>query len=222
MSATIARLSEQIRRLLSGSDLAAATTPSDNEIRIAICQAASAAIKADYTAAALKLGDVVPEGCVIGEYEGVEVQSLGDNRSMATLPVKPKSLRRGVGIFSIYPKYTTTGRYVQKDEFIPLLMGTRNLLDSQPMINDVLGQTCYEAVGMSLYFNKDLKLLYPQITLGMQLVVLDFDQYGDYDLLPIPPEMEMTVIADVLRLYGVQLPSNKKVDSTVKPKGGEA
>lgn len=220
MPATLFRISEQISRILSGGEVAVATMPSVEEIKIAVCQAGNAIIKADYVTASTKLGDTIPNGAVAGLYEDVAVVSLGGGQSKATLPVKPLSLRRGVGVWSIYPKYETGGRYQPKDEFIPIQMGQQSLLDSQPMINDLLGLTGYEVVNMDVYFNKDLKLLYPQIVLAMRLLVLDMEQYSDYDILPLDPAQETAVIGQVLQLYGVQPPENKKVDGTVKQKAG--
>ena len=223
MPATLYRIAEQIKALLNGGSVAAASMPDDGDLKIAICQAGNAVLKADYVTASTKMGDVIPNGAVAALYEEIAVTSLGGGGSKAHLPVKPLSLRRGVGVWSIYPKYTANGRYVPKDEFIPIQMGQQSLLDSQPMINDLLGLTGYEVVNMDVYFNKDLKLLYPQIVLAMRLLVLDMEQYGDYDILPLSPEMELTVIGQVLQLYGVQPPENKKVDSTSKQKmGGNA
>lgn len=222
MAATLYRLTEQIRALLQGGQPAAATVPMDGDIKIAICQAGNALLKTDYVTASTKMGDVIPNGAVLGLYEGISVTSLGGGQSKATLPVKPLTLRRGVGVWSIYPKYETNGRYVTKDEFIPLQMGQQNLLNSQPMINDVLGQTAYEVVNMDVYFNKDLKLLWPNIVLAMRLMVLDMDEYDEFDILPLTPEMEWAVIAQVLQVYGVEPPENKVVDATVKQKGGKA
>lgn len=221
MAATLFRLQEQIRKLLQGGEVSAAGVPSEGEIKLAICQAGNLLLKTDY-AASLKMGEVIPNNAVVATYEDIAVTSLGAGQSKASLPVKPISLPRGMGLWSVYPKYTTNGRYVTKDEFIPMEMGIQNLLDSQAMINDVLGQTGYEKVDMEVYFNKDLKLLWPEIKLAMRLIVYDLSQYDDYDILPLTPEMETAVIGEVLRIYGVQLPSNKRVDATVKPKGGEA
>jgi hypothetical protein len=99
-------------------------------------------------------------------------------------------------------------------------MGQSALLQSQPLISDLLGQIGYENYGLSLVFSKDIKTLFPDISLGMRLAILDLSQYDDYSILPLMPEMEWTIKQEVVKLYsGVGVP-DKLVDSSNKGQQG--
>ena len=45
---------------------------------------------------------------------------------------------------------------------------------------------------------------------------MDISQYSDYDMLPILPEMEWSVITEVYKMFSTQPLPDKLVDSTVK------
>jgi hypothetical protein len=45
---------------------------------------------------------------------------------------------------------------------------------------------------------------------------MDISQYGDYDVLPVPPEMEWQVVQEVYKLYITQPIADKVVSSTSK------
>lgn len=212
---TLARLSEEIRRLLDGGNIQAASKTSDNEIRLAICQVCNSLLKVEYFTN-LKMNERIPNGTVLGWYDEIEITSYGVGKSKATLPAKPVKLPRNMGVWAIYPKYTTNGVYDFDQEFIPLQMGHGALLKSQPMINDLLGQVGYENFGLELVFNKDLKGLFPNIKLGMRLAILDMSQYDDWDVLPLPADYEWDIKKEVLKLYGVDGVADKTVDSSVK------
>jgi hypothetical protein len=116
-----------------------------------------------------------------------------------------------MGIWSVYLTSNPS------DEFIPLQMGQSNLIKSQPLLNDLLGQIGYEPLGgMDISFTKDLPLLFPNETLSMRLAIMDMAQYGDYDVLPLPPEFEWQVISEIYKLYSTQPIPDKVVDPTQK------
>ena len=54
----------------------------------------------------------------------------------------------------------------------------------------------------------------------MRLAIMDISLYGDYDILPILPEMEHEVITEVYKLYITQPTADKVVDATVKEQKG--
>ena len=156
------------------------------------------------------MGESVPNGTVLGLYQGISVTKDGTGYSKCTLPIKPLNLPRNMGVWSVYP----AGQ--QDKEFIPLQMGQINLLRSQPMINDLLGQVGYEVLGETLRFTQDLTNGGTQTaTVDMRLAVLDMDQYDDYTMLPIPPEWEWDIIKEVYGLYTTQPIPDKVVDATV-------
>lgn len=207
---TIFRLAEEVQRLLSGGIIQAASTTSLNELKISIAQVANQLLRAEHFAINEKMQEKIPNGAVIGLYEGITYSAYGNGKSKATLPIKPLKLPRNMGIFSIFLAS-------QPDkEFIPLQMGQANLIKSQPLVNDMLGQICYENFGMDLVFTKNLSLLFPNDTLSMRLAIFDISQYGDYDPLPLTPELEWQIKQEVYKLYSTEKNVDKLVDSSVK------
>lgn len=216
---TIYRLAESCLSLIEGGNPGAASSISLNEMKIACGNVINSLLKIEHFSINEKLGEKIPNGSVLGLYEGIVVTRRSD-RSIATLPIKPLKLPRNMGVFAIYPKYTLDGFYEYDKEFIPLQMGQGGLIKSQPLINDLLGQVGYENFGMELIFTKDIKSLYPNVVLAMRLAIMDISQYGDFDPLPILPEQEITVIQEVYKLYSSQRTKDSIVDSTVKENQG--
>lgn len=216
---TIYRLSEQALSLIEGGDPKAASSISLPEIKIACGQVINAILKTDYLTVNGSLNEVIPNGSVLGLYEGIEVIS-SNGKSQATLPIKPLKLPRNMGVWAVYPKYTTSSNYDYDNEFIPLQMGQGALIKSQPLFNDLLGQVGYECFGEKLYFTKDIKSLFPDVVLAMRLAIMDIAQYGDYDMLPLPPEYEWEVLKQVYQMYSTQPIPDKTVDATVAENKG--
>ncbi len=211
---TIYRLAEQVLSLVEGGDPKAASSISIHEIKIACGQVINTLLKADYISTNVGLGEVIPNGSILALYEGIEVQS-SNGKSQATLPIKPQKLPRNMGLWAIYPKYYTDGNYEYDKEFIPLQMGQGSLIKSQPLLNDLLGQVGYECFGDKVFFTKNIKALFPDVVLAMRMVIMDISQYGDYDPLPILPEMEWEVVSQVYKMYSTQPIPDKVVDATV-------
>ncbi len=207
---TLGRLAEEVLRMLDGGQVQAASAVSANEVKIAIGQVANSLLKVDYLSVNAKLGETIANGTVLGLYEGIVPTSYKTGKSKATLPIKPLKLPRNMGIFSVFLSDEPD------NEFIPLQMGQRNLLQSQPLINDLLGQVGYENFGMELVFTKDLPMLYPDKTLSMRLAIMDVSQYGDYDILPILPEQEWQIKQEVVKMFSGLGIADKLVDSTTK------
>lgn len=212
---TIYRLAEQINRILSGGDIPTATNVTIPELKIACGQVINQLLKTDYFQTNAALGEAIPNGSVLGLYEDIIVTS-SNGKSKATLPVKPLKLPRNMGVFAIYQKTNEQGYYDLDKEFIPLQMGQGGLVKSQPLLNDLMGQTGYEIFGNEIIFTKDLPAIYPYIRLAMRLVIMDINEYGDYDTLPILPEMEAQVIQMVVEMYSKEPLPDKVVDSTNK------
>lgn len=202
------RLAEQVFNLLEGGDPKAASSISINEIIISVGQVVNSMLKTDYFDRNVPMGEMIPNGAVLGLYEGVSVTKDGIGSSKCTIPVKPLSLPRNMGFWSIYP----SGKPEQ--EFIPMQMGQNNMVRSQPMINTLLGQVGYECLGETVRFNKDLTEGEATATVDMRLVVMDMDKYDDYTMLPIPPEWEWNIIKEVYSVYSTQPIPDKTVDST--------
>lgn len=210
MATTLYKISEEIQRLLSGGSIQAAADISINEIKISVCQVVNSLLKTEHFSINEKMGEKIPNGSVIATYEGVAVASTTTGRSEALLPVKPLKLPRNMGVWSVY-----LSEYPE-NEFIPLQMGQANLIKSQPLINDLLGQVGYETKGLKVVFTKDIAQLFPDKTLTMELAIMDVSEYDDYDVLPILPEHEWQVKQEVVKLYSGMGLSDKLVDATTK------
>lgn len=208
------RLAEEILKMLNGGNIQTATNVSIPELIIAIGQAANSLLKIDIFQVNLSTGETIPNGTVIGTYEGIVPQSLSNGRSKATLPIKPMKLPRNMGIWSVYLSDDP------ENEFIPLQMGQANMIRSQRLINGLLGQVGYENDGMNLTFTKDLPLLFPGKPLTIKMAILDMDQYDEYDILPIPPELEFQIKEMVLKMYSGVGGPDKLVDPTTKDQQG--
>ncbi len=214
MAVTIGRLAEEILKMISGGNIQGATNISLNEIKIAIGQTCNQLLKIEQFTVNEKMGEPIPNGSVLATYDGIVPTEWVNGRSKAVLPIKPIKLRRNMGIFSVY----FTDR--PDEEFIPLQMGQRSLLNSQAQINDLLGQIGYENKGLELQFTKDLPSLFPNETLSVDLVIMDISQYGDYDPLPILPEQEWQIKEQVIKLYSGVGVADLIVDPTTKQQQG--
>lgn len=211
---TIYRLAEEILKAISGGEIQAASNVSLAEIKISIGQVINKMLKIDYLSVNGKLGEVIPNGSVLGLYEDIAVSTYQGNKSVSTLPIKPIKLPRNMGVYAIYPKKDGQSNYELDKEFIPLQMGQGGLIKSQPMINDLLGQVGYEVFGNQVVYSKDLKTLFPDIVVAMRLVIMDISEYGDYDPLPVLPEQEWDIKQEVIKLYSQEPTNDMLVDST--------
>lgn len=207
---TIYRLAEEIKKILDNGAIQLASNVSWGEVKIAIGQVINSMLKVEYLSINQKLNEKIPNTTVIGTYENIAVVSSGTSKSMAMLPVKPLMLPRNMGCFSVY----RTGH--PDEEFIPMQMGQQAMSKSQPLLNDLFGQVSYENKGMELRFNKDLTLLYPNETITCELAIMDISQYGDYDILPVPPEYEFEIKKQVLSLFAPEGVTDLIVDSSNK------
>ena len=216
---TLYRIAEQTLNLIEGGNPAAADSIDLPELKIACGQVINSLLKTEYFSVNVGMRETIPNGSVLGLYEGIEVFT-SNGKSQAILPIKPLKLPRNMGVWAIYPKYTTSSNYDYDKEFIPLQMGQGGLIKSQPLINDLLGQVGYECFGDRIIFTKDIKTLYPDVVVAMRLAIMDIDQYGDFDTLPLLPEQEWQVIQEVVKIYSSQPTANKIVDSSVKEQAG--
>lgn len=208
---TIYRLAEECLRLISGGDIQAATNITLNEMKISIGQVCNTLLKAEYFQVNGKLKETIPNGSMLATYDGIVPVSTTNGKSKATLPAKPVKLPRNMGIWSVYLTDDPD------NEFIPLQMGQSNLIKSQAMINDILGQIGYEQKGgLDIGFTKDLPLIFPGKTVSIRLAIMDISQYDDYTILPLLPEMEWAIKNEIVKLYSGEGINDKLVDATVK------
>ena len=190
---------------MNGGDIPVATKVTINEAKIAVEQALNRILKMEYLNLNIPSGEMIPNGASVATYENVLVEQY-KNASKSKLPAMPLKLPRGIGIYEIF---------YQNDPdclFIPMEMGTKSLLNDQPLINDLLGQVGYTAYGDTVVYTKDITLPNEDVYVTMRLVVLDVSQYDDWSLLPIPADMEAQVLQEVINLFRVEPISDKIVD----------
>lgn len=207
---TIMKLSEQCKRRLDGGNTAVASKVHINELKVACGQVANQLLKVEYFNTNIPMGEMIPNGAMLGLYENIAVTTW-NSVAQATLPIKPMKLPRNIGVYSVFKQDDPTC------EYIPLQMGQKNLLASQRLINDLMGQTGYEVFGDQIVFTRDITAISPAVTeVSIRLIILDLTLYDDFDMLPILPEMEFQIVNEVVKLYGGEPVADRLVDSSIK------
>lgn len=203
---TISQLTERVRRILVGGDPSILDRVQDPEIKSAIASAAGSMLKAvslsvHYTAE----GGSIMDSALIATYENIAVQRGNNGHSRAMLPAQPiAGLPERTGVFSVYPSG------LPEDEFIPLPPGMFGHLRKGGVYNGINAITYTQE---ARYVDVHSDLIGAGITtVDMKLVVVDPAALGDYDPLPIGPDMELDVIKEVVRLYGGVWPEDSKND----------
>lgn len=212
MALTKGRLAEEIMLLLNGGRIGDASKYHINEIKISICQVCNQLLKLEYFNTTLPFGDIIPDGAAIGTYEKLLVEKWS-NTSKTTLPVMPIRLPRNLGVYQLFPQSDYFA------EFIPMELSRLGLIQSQPIVSNLSGYTGYEVSGLDVIFSKDLTIPNVAVYVTARLVILDFAIYGDWDPLPMPPEMEWPVKQEVLKLYSIEKIPDKLVEPLVKEGG---
>lgn len=204
MPTTKYKIAEQCVRLLNGGEVPVASKVKIREAVIAVEQVLNKMLKMEYLNLNIPTAELIPNGASVATYVDIPVVQYG-NRSKSTIPAMPLKLPRGIGLYQIFDPTN------MDCPFIPLEMGQWGLLKSQPLINDLLGQVGYEWYGTDVVFTKDLTTPSP-VTLTFRLVVLDMSQYSDYDILPLPADMEADVVQEVYKLFATEPVGDKLVD----------
>lgn len=195
MPTTTGILVEQVMRRLAGGDPSASLRVHKLEVRKAIEQMVNALLRPQYLNT-LAAGENIPEGCVLTTYDAVPVESW-KGVSKSKLPAIPVALPRNMGVFRI-SKTDDVMAYA----FIPMAMGQMGQVKSQRLISDLLGQIGYEVRGGEVIYTKDLPAGSPAATsVRMELVVMDFSKYGDYDIIPLDASMEAEVVDTVYKMF---------------------
>lgn len=158
----------------------------------------------------LPSAETIPDGLSIATYEDVDVVSSG-SKSKSTLPVIPVSLPKNVGIFSIKTAQSLGGNVPQL-EFLPLLKGQWELLQSDSLLCNLLGQVGYTPSNSYVTFTQDVTL-YGVTKVDMDLVVMDMSLYGENDILPIPSSMEQEIINQLMAIFSPVTPETGQVNN---------
>jgi hypothetical protein len=186
-------LSDQILIKLASGLVESGFQVDERDVYARIEQKVNAAYKMQQFSINLPSGETIPENLAIGIYEDIAVVSSG-YKSYAILPVMPIGLPRNAGIYQVYdPNYP-------ENAFIPIMRGQSQLLKTDSLLSDMMGQISYEPAGKKINFSKDLTLMgTPVVT--MELVCMDMSLYSDTDMLPIPASDVDAIIMDIYKEY---------------------
>lgn len=205
MPTTIGKISEQAMRLIKGGNPSAGSNVWKEEVAEYIGQCVNKLLKVEHFNVTMAAGDSIPAGLMMATYSGIKVERHGKTKSRAALPATPVNLPRNMGVF-----------YVACDddecELIPVQPGQRSIINTQSLLSAIIGTT-YEPEEKYLVLSKDLS----DKTVTVKLVVMDISKYGEWDLLPISPDMEKDVIDMVVARFSNEPRPDKVEDSGTEP-----
>jgi hypothetical protein len=187
-------LAEQIQRLYSR--FIDKENPSDiidtREIILLVGQSLNKVLKLQ-VAESFKAGMIDVPKCNLIEYTTAVTADSGNNRAYITLPVIPLTLPMDIGIWSIAAATGAMNPYIPIPAQDVLVFQGANL-------SYLEGKIGYYVQGKRVYFTKNITLTAngTVTSVVVNLLTMDLSQFGDNDLLPISPEVESTIIADVL------------------------
>jgi hypothetical protein len=195
MATTKYILAEQIQRLYAR--YLDKNNPSDvidiREVKLLVNQSVNKVLKLQ-VAELFKAGLVDVPKCNLLEYTCAVTAESGNNRSYITLPAIPLTLPMDMGIWSIAAATGAMTPYIPIPSQDVLVFQGANL-------SYLEGKIGYYLQGKKVYFTKNITLTAngTVTSVVVNLLVSDFSQLSDTDMLPISPEVESTIIDDVLQ-----------------------
>lgn len=164
------------------------------EINLLMNQSINKVLKLQ-VADSFKAGLVDVPKCNLLEYTCAVTADAGNNRSYITLPAIPLTLPMDMGIWSIAAATGAMTPYIPIPAQDVLVFQGANL-------SYLEGKIGYYLQGKKVYFTKNITLAAngTVTSVVVNLLVMDFSQIGDNDVLPISPEVESAIIEDVLQV----------------------
>lgn len=189
-------LAEQIQRLYAR--FLDKNNPSDvidiREVKLLVNQSINKVLKLQ-VAESFKAGMIDVPKCNLMEYSNAGVfQDSANSRAYVTLPAVPLTLPMDMGIWSVTPNSGAMTPYLPiPSQDVLVFQGTN--------LSYLEGKIGYYLQGKRIYFTKDITLTANGSVSGVKinLLVSDFSQLTDNEMLPISPEVESTIIDDVLQ-----------------------
>ena len=134
-----------------------------------------------------------------------EVIPVYSDKSKATLPTQPINLPRGMGVWKLFSESDPW------TSFVPVSSGEMFLYNGRlnGAIDDINVYEYHD--NKTLILNKSIADI--PTDMKIQLLVVDPEQLEEYDLLPIPADMEMEVIMSVLQMIQPQRVSDETNDN---------
>lgn len=192
------KLAEEIQRIYAR--FLDKDNPSDvidiREVKIILEQSINKVLKLQ-VAESFKAGLIDIPRCNLIEYACAVTSDPTNSRASITLPSIPLTLPMDMGIWSISAPTAVATPYIPIPAQDVLVFGT---IASGSNVSYLEGQVGYYVQGKKVYFTKDITLSANGSisSVKVNLIVSDFDQYTDTELLPISPEVVTTVINEVL------------------------
>lgn len=140
-------------------------------------------------------GGGIPDGAMVATYTDLPVIRGDGDYSRVMMPAQPMQLPERVGVFAVYP----SGKPREAFMFVPpAVINTWNDVGLLNPINEIMFtaeqrhiEVFHDLVGAGVS------------TVDMKLCIMDIALMEAYDPLPISPDMEGAVMAEVLQLYGI-------------------
>lgn len=192
---TKARIAEQVQRIYAR--YVDKDNPSDvidvREVRLLVEQAMNAVLKLQ-VAESFKAGLIDVPKCNIISYTCAVTSEPGNNRAYITLPAIPITLPMDMGVWSIHASNAAMTPYIP-------LPGQDVIVFQGTNLSYLEGKVGYYVQGKRVYFTKDITLQANGTITSVvcNLIVMDFTQFADNDMLPISPEVEQSIIESVLQ-----------------------
>jgi hypothetical protein len=199
MATTKNILSEQIQRIYARFiDKGNESDVIDiREIKLLVNQSINKVLKLQ-VAESFKAGLIDVPKCNLVEYTCAVTSQSGNSRAFITLPVIPINLPMDMGIWSIAASNAAMTPYIPiPAQDVIVFQGTN--------LSALEQQVGYYMQGKRVYFTKDITTVANgSITsVIVNLLVSDFSTQGDNDLLLISPEVENSIMEDVLGILGL-------------------
>ena len=194
--ATKSTLSEQVQRIYARFlDKNNSSDVIDiREVMLLVSQTINKILKLE-VAESFKAGLVDIPKCSLIQYTASVTADAPNNRSSITLPVIPLTLPLDMGIWNIAASSAAMTPYIPIPSQDVLVFQGANL-------SYLEGQIGYYVQGKKVFFTKDLTLAGNGSISSVIINILasDFSQFADNDMLPISPEVESSVITEVLNI----------------------
>lgn len=208
--ATKYSIAEQVQLRLQGGYPETAANVQIDDIIPAVGQKLNSLLRLQFFQTTLPSGETIPDGLMIATYDKVAVTGTG-KRATAVLPTFPIILPRNMGIYEVSCKEDFS------DLYIPIQPGQTYLLQGQPLISDLLDQVGFEVYGNKLIFSKDITLDDVK-HIYIKMVVVDVSRLTDYELLPMPADMEDMVVNALFKDFAPVGVNDSGVDNYVTKK----
>lgn len=198
MATTKNILSEQIQRIYARFiDKNNVSDAIDlREIKLLVNQSINKVLKLQ-VAETFKAGIVDVPKCNLIEYTCAVTSDSVNSRAYITLPVIPINLPLDMGVWSIAASSAAMTPYIPiPAQDVLVFQGTN--------VSALEQQIGYYIQGKRVYFTKDITLSANGSISSVRVNILaaDFSTTTDNELLPISPEVETTIMEDVLNTLG--------------------